>query len=312
MDVLYYTHPSALRHDAGPGHPENAGRLRAIEALLAAERPGFLVRREAPQATLAQIERAHPAPYPERILAAEPTDGYVRLDPDTLMSNGSAEAALRAAGAGCAAVDAVLAGEARRAFVAMRPPGHHAEPQQAMGFCLFDTVAIAALQARVEHGIGRIAIYDFDVHHGNGTQAIFWDDPQTLYLSTHQMPLYPGTGAAAERGSQNTIVNVPCAAGTGSALWREKVEGSILRRLESFRPELLLVSAGFDAHEADPLAQMRLTEADFAWVTAKLVAVAERHSQGRIVSVLEGGYDPDALARSVLAHLEGLAGTAGS
>ncbi len=312
MDVLYYTHPSALLHDAGPGHPENAGRLHAIEALLAAERPGFLVRREVPKAELAQIERAHPAPYPERILAAEPIDGYVRLDPDTLMSSGSAEAALRAAGAGCAAVDAVLGGDAQRAFVAMRPPGHHAEPQQAMGFCLFGTVAIAALQARFEHGIGRIAIYDFDVHHGNGTQAIFWDDSQTLYLSTHQMPLYPGTGAAAERGSHDNIVNVPCAAGTGSALWREKVEGTILRRLEAFRPELLLISAGFDAHEADPLAQMRLTEADFAWVTGRLVEVAERHGQGRIVSVLEGGYDPEALARSVLAHLEALAGTAGS
>jgi acetoin utilization deacetylase AcuC-like enzyme len=309
LNVLYYTHPSALRHDAGPGHPENAGRLRAIEALLAAERPAFLVRREAPQATLAQIERAHPAPYPERILAAEPMDGYVRLDPDTLMSKGSAEAALRAAGAGCAAVDAVLGVEARRAFIAMRPPGHHAEPQQAMGFCLFDTVAVAALQARAVHGIERIAIYDFDVHHGNGTQAIFWDDPLTLYLSTHQMPLYPGTGAAAERGSHDNVVNVPCAAGTGSALWREKVEGTILQRLDAFRPELLMISAGFDAHEADPLAQMRLTEADFAWVTGKLVEVAERHSQGRIVSVLEGGYDPDALARSVLAHLEGLAGT---
>lgn len=307
MDVLYYTHPSALRHDAGPGHPENAGRLRAIEALLATQRPAFLVRREAPKASLAQIERAHPAPYPERVLAAEPGEGYTQLDPDTAMSPGSAEAALRAAGAGCAAVDAVVAGEAKRAFIAMRPPGHHAEPRRAMGFCLFDTVAVAALQARAEHGVGRIAIYDFDVHHGNGTQAIFWDDPQTLYLSTHQMPLYPGTGAASERGSHGNIVNVPCAAGTGSAAWREKVEAQILPRLEAFQPELLLISAGFDAHAADPLAQMLLTEADFAWVTERLVQVAERHGQGRIVSVLEGGYDPDALARSVLAHLEGLA-----
>ena len=307
MDVLYYTHPSALRHDAGPGHPENAGRLRAIEALLAAEAPAFLERREAPEASLAQIERAHPAPYPERVLGAEPEDGYAQLDPDTAMSPGSGEAALRAAGAGCAAVDAVLGGEARRAFIAMRPPGHHAEPDRAMGFCLFDTVAVAALQARAAHGIERIAIYDFDVHHGNGTQAIFWDDPNTLYLSTHQMPLYPGTGAAGERGSHGNIVNVPCAAGTGSAAWREKVEGGILPRLEAFAPELLLVSAGFDAHEADPLAQMLLTEADFAWVTGKLVEIALRHGQGRVVSVLEGGYDPDALARSVLAHLRALA-----
>ena len=192
-------------------------------------------------------------------------------------------------------------------YALCRPPGHHAFVGRAGGFCYLNNTALAAQRLRSVHE--RVAILDIDVHHGNGTQAIFWDDPLTLYLSTHQMPLYPGTGAAAERGSHDNVVNVPCAAGTGSALWREKVEGTILQRLDAFRPELLMISAGFDAHEADPLAQMRLTEADFAWVTGKLVEVAERHSQGRIVSVLEGGYDPDALARSVLAHLEGLAGT---
>jgi len=307
LNVLYYTHPSALVHDAGPGHPECAARLEAVERLLSAEAPAFLVRREAPEASLAQIERAHPAPYPARVLAAEPSSGYARLDADTVIAPGSGEAALRAAGAACAAVDAVIAGEAARAFVAMRPPGHHAEPQQAMGFCLFDSVAVGALQARHVHGIGRIAIFDFDVHHGNGTQAIFWHDPETLYLSTHQMPLYPGTGAASETGAHGNIVNVPCAPGTGSSAWRQKVATHILPRINAFKPELLLVSAGFDAHAADPLAQMNLGEADFAWVTQELVALAQRHCRGRVVSVLEGGYDPPALARSVLAHLQALA-----
>ncbi len=306
MTVLYYTHPAALRHDAGPGHPEAARRLVAIEKLLAERDPAFLERREAPKATLAQLERVHPAPYPERIVAAEPTDGYRRLDADTVLSPGSGEAALRAAGAACAAVDAVLGGEARRAFVAMRPPGHHAEPDRPMGFCLFNTVAVGALQARHVHGLGRIAIFDFDVHHGNGTQAAFWDDPETVYLSTHQMPLYPGTGAAAESGSFGNIVNAPCPPGMGSAAWRQLVATRILPRIEAAKPRLLMISAGFDAHAADPLAQLELTEADFAWVTARLVALANRHADGRIVSVLEGGYDPPALARSVWAHLEAL------
>lgn len=307
MNVLYYTHPSALVHDAGPGHPECAARLEAVERLLKSEAPAFLERREPPKATLEQVERAHPAPYPARVLAAEPASGYARLDPDTAIAPGSGEAALRAAGAACAAVDAVIGGEASRAFVAMRPPGHHAEPDRAMGFCLFDTIAVGALQARQVHGIGRIAIYDFDVHHGNGTQAIFWNDPATLYLSTHQMPLYPGTGAVGETGAHGNIVNVPCPPGTGSAPWRQKVATHILPRIAAFKPELLLISAGFDAHAADPLAQMNLVEADFAWVTRELVALAHRHCQGRVVSVLEGGYDPPVLARSVLAHLRALA-----
>lgn len=308
MTLLFYTHPAALRHDPGPGHPENAGRLRAILERLAREPVPGLEQREAPPATLAQIERAHPAPYPERILAAEPASGYRRLDPDTAMSPGSAEAALRAAGAACAAVDAVLRGDAKRAFSAMRPPGHHAEPQRAMGFCLFNNIAVAALQARQVHHVGRIAIFDFDVHHGNGTQAIFWHDPQTLYASTHQWPLYPGTGRESETGIADNILNRTFPPGTGSDAWRRVVEADMLPRLDAFAPELVLISAGFDAHWRDPLAQMELVEDDFAWITRELARIAEAHAQGRMVAVLEGGYDPDALAASVRAHLLALAG----
>jgi len=259
-------------------------------------------------ASLDQVERVHPAPYPVRILEAEPASGFRQLDPDTALSPGSGEAALRGAGAACAAVDALLAGEAKRAFIAMRPPGHHAEPDRPMGFCLFNTVAVGAMQARHAHGLGRIAIFDFDVHHGNGTQASFWEDPETLYLSIHQMPLYPGTGAADESGTFGNIVNAPCPPGMSSAAWRRLVESRILPRIDLFRPQLMMVSAGFDAHMADPLAQLRLEEADFAWVTQQIVALAERHAEGRVIAVLEGGYDPPALARSVLAHLEALAG----
>lgn len=308
LNVLYYSHPSALDHNAGPGHPEAARRLVAIEDLLAARAPVFLERREAPKASLEQVERVHPAPYPARILEAEPASGLRQLDADTALSPGSGEAALRGAGAACAAVDALLAGEAKRAFVAMRPPGHHAEPDRPMGFCLFNTVAIGAMQARFAHGLGRVAIFDFDVHHGNGTQAAFWEDPETLYLSTHQMPLYPGTGAADEAGSFGNIVNAPCPPGMGSGGWRRLVESRILPRIDLFRPQLVMLSAGFDAHAADPLAQLRLDEADFAWATREVVALAERHAEGRVVAVLEGGYDPPALARSVFAHLEALAG----
>jgi acetoin utilization deacetylase AcuC-like enzyme len=308
LNVLYYTHPSAHLHNAGPGHPEAARRLVAIDRLLEERAPAFLERREAPKASLEQIERVHPAPYPKEILEAEPISDYRYLDPDTAMSPGSGEAALRGAGAACAAVDALLGGEAKRAFVAMRPPGHHAEPDRPMGFCLFNTIAVGAMQARHAHGLGRIAIFDFDVHHGNGTQAAFWEDPETLYLSTHQMPLYPGTGATDESGSFGNIVNAPCPAGMSSAAWRRLVQSRILPRIEAFRPQLVMLSAGFDAHRADPLAQLQLEEADFAWVTQEAVALAERHAEGRVVAVLEGGYDPPALARSVLAHLEALAG----
>ena len=306
MTILYYSDPASLRHDNGPGHPEAPARIEAVERMLASDPPPGLARRDAPEATRAQLERAHPARYVTRILEAVPDDGYARLDADTTLSPGSGEAILKGAGGACAAVDAVLAGEARRAFVGMRPPGHHAERERAMGFCLFNNVAIAALQAREAHGVGKVAIVDFDVHHGNGTQDIFWDDPETLFCSTHQMPLYPGTGAKSETGTRNSIVNRPCPPGTDGPMWRRLVEAEILPRLEAFAPKLVLVSAGFDAHATDPLANMALLEEDFGWIAERLVGVAERHAEGRVVAVLEGGYNPPALASSVRAFLAGL------
>jgi acetoin utilization deacetylase AcuC-like enzyme len=305
--LLLYTHPSGMAHDPGPGHPEAPVRLKVIrEALAKAAIPG-LEEREAPQASLEQLARVHPEPYAPRLLASVPTSGYARIDADTVMSPASGEAALRAAGAACAAVDALLAGESARAFVAMRPPGHHAEPDRVMGFCLFNTIAIAAMQARAVHGLKRLAILDFDVHHGNGTQAVFWDDPDTLYLSTHQWPLYPGTGAARERGAHGNIRNIPLAPGTDGLTWRLAVEREVLPAIDAWRPELILLSAGFDAHAADPLASLGLREDDFAWIAEAIAELADRHAQGRILATLEGGYDPPALARSVTAFVRALA-----
>jgi acetoin utilization deacetylase AcuC-like enzyme len=276
-----------------------------LTALEREERKGGLFgleRREAPQATRAQIERVHSARFVESILGAVPQSGFVRIDADTVMSPGSGEAALRAAGGACAAVDAVIGDEAQNAFCALRPPGHHAEPERAMGFCLFNNVAIGARQALVAHGLQRVSIFDFDVHHGNGTQAAFERDPAVQYLSTHQWPLYPGTGAREERGVGN-IVNRPLPAGTGSSEWRRVVERDILPAIDGFAPELVMISAGFDAHIADPLAMLELVEADYAWVTERLVEMARQHASGRVVSVLEGGYDLNALANSCLAHI---------
>ena len=309
MSTLLYTHPSSLEHDTGPGHPKSAARMRAILAMLEREeRKGALiglVRREPQRATREQLERVHTPRYVEAILNAVPEKGHLRVDPDTVMSPGSGEAALRAAGAACAAVDAVVRGEGRNAFCALRPPGHHAEPERAMGFCLFNSIAAGARQALAVHGLGRVSIFDFDVHHGNGTQAIFEDDPHVQYLSTHQWPLYPGTGARAETGVGN-IVNRPLPAGTGSREWRSVVEADILSAIDAFAPELIMVSAGFDAHKSDPLAMLELVEDDYHWVTRELVALAGRHAKGRLVSVLEGGYDLTALANSCRAHLDGL------
>ncbi len=307
MTLLVFTHPVALEHDAGPGHPEAPVRLQAILTAIEAADVPDLERREAPRATIEQLERVHPPPYPATILAHVPARGHYRLDPDTAMSPASGEAALRGAGAACAAVDAVVGGEATAAFCAMRPPGHHAEPDRAMGFCLFNNVAVGALQARSVHGLRRIAVVDFDVHHGNGTQAAFWSDPDLLYVSTHQWPLYPGTGLAGETGVAGNIVNVLLGPGSGSEEFRAAVEAKVLPAIDRFRPELLMISAGFDAHRADPLASLSLVEEDFAWVTAELRRLAGLHARGRIVSVLEGGYDPPALGRSVVAHLRSLA-----
>jgi acetoin utilization deacetylase AcuC-like enzyme len=305
--LLLFTHPVARLHDPGPGHPEAAVRLAAVlRALDEVPIPG-LARRGAPLATMPQVQRVHPARYTERVLAAVPKQGYVRIDADTVMNPFSGEAALRASGAACAAVDAVLAGEAATAFCAMRPPGHHAEPMEAMGFCLFNHVAVAAMHAKCAHKLSRLAILDFDVHHGNGTQAAFWDDPDTLYASTHQSPLYPGTGHASERGVKGNILNRPLPPGAGGRAWRAVVERDVLPAIDRWRPELILLSAGFDAHAEDPLASMALVEADFAWVTREVRALARRHGDGRVISILEGGYDPEALARSVVAHLQALA-----
>jgi acetoin utilization deacetylase AcuC-like enzyme len=307
MTTLLLTHPACLEHDTGYGHPERADRLRAIESALEAECFHYLAREQAPLADLAAIERLHPKAYVEMVEASIPERDHKWLDPDTVVSPGSWQAALRATGACLHAVDQVMEGNADNAFCAVRPPGHHAEPSRAMGFCLFNTVAIAALHARAKHGAKRVAVVDFDVHHGNGTQAAFWSDPDLFYGSTHQMPLFPGTGARDETCVGN-IFNAPLAPGDDGDDFRLAFEQRILPALDQFAPDLLLVSAGFDAHVRDPLAQLRLIEADFAWVTEKLLEAAAKHCGGKLVSTLEGGYDLDALAASTAVHVQTLMG----
>jgi acetoin utilization deacetylase AcuC-like enzyme len=301
------THLACLEHDTGPYHPETADRLRAVLAALEAPEFSDLLRETAPMATVEQLSRVHPAAYVEEILSIRPDLGEpVQLDSDTIMSNGSAEAAARAAGGACMAVDAVMEGWARAAFAAVRPPGHHAEPNRPMGFCLFNNAAVAALHARARWGVQRVAVVDFDVHHGNGTQAMFAADPDLFYASSHQSPCYPGTGEAWERGVADNIVNTPLRPRDGSAAFRAAWSNTILPALDQFAPGLLIISAGFDAHVADPLAQLRLETTDYAWITDQLVAIAEKHCGGRLVSVLEGGYDLDALAASAAVHVRGL------
>lgn len=300
-----YTHAHCLRHDPGPGHAESPLRLKAVLQALDADRFAALDRVEAPRATREQLLRVHEAAHVDRVLAAEPAEGHTQLDPDTGMSPGSSEAALRAAGATCAAVDAVMAGHAARAFCAVRPPGHHATANQAMGFCLFNSLAVAAAHALAAHGLKRVAIADFDVHHGNGTQDIFASEPRVLFVSSHQSPLYPDTGRADERGIGN-LVNAPLPSGAGSMEFRETWHGHLLPRIHAFRPQLILVSAGFDAHRDDPLADLNLGAEDYAWITSQLVDLARRHAGGRLVSSLEGGYDLRALAASAAAHVEAL------
>ncbi|MCW5752096.1 MAG: histone deacetylase family protein [Alphaproteobacteria bacterium] len=305
MSTMLFYHAACLRHDTGLGHPERPDRLRAVMHRLEAEEFAHLDRRDAPRASRQQLLRVHDPDYIAGILQAEPQDGHVFLDGDTLMSPGSTEAALRAAGAVCAAVDAVVSGEGRNAFCAVRPPGHHAEPERAMGFCLFNNIAIGAMHARTVHNLRRIAVVDFDVHHGNGTQASFASDPDLLYASTHQWPLYPGTGHPRERGLGN-IFNLTLEPEAGSREFHAVVERELVPALDAFRPELLLVSAGFDGHRADPLAELNLTEEDYGWVTAQLCTVANRHAKGRLVSALEGGYDLNALANAAAAHVRAL------
>lgn len=306
MPTLLLSHPASLAHQTPPGHPERPDRIRAIEQVLAGEKFVNLLRAEAPMAETELLTLCHPEDHVDALREAAPREGMVRIDADTAMSPGSWEAALRAAGGAAAAVDAVFAGTATNAFVCMRPPGHHAETRQAMGFCFFNNAAIAARHAQKRYGIARAAIVDFDVHHGNGTQDIFWSDASVLYASTHQMPLYPGTGAKSERGAAGTIVNAPLAPGDGGDAFREAFDTVILPRLRDFQPELVVVSAGFDAHHRDPLGNLKLTEDDFAWATLKLVEQAGKSAQGRLVSVLEGGYDLHGLSRSVGAHVQAL------
>jgi acetoin utilization deacetylase AcuC-like enzyme len=281
--------------------------LRAIDQALEQERFRYLAREQAPLADLAVIERLHPRAYVEAVRAAIPKRDHNWLDPDTVVSPGSWDAALHATGAAIYAVDQVMAGQANNAFCAVRPPGHHAEPSRAMGFCLFNTVAVAALHARAAHGAERVAVVDFDVHHGNGTQAAFWSDKNLFYGSTHQMPLFPGTGALSETGVGN-IFNAPLNPGDDGDDFREAMLSRILPALHDFGPDFLLVSAGFDAHVKDPLAQLRLVEADFMWITEKLLDIAAKHTGGKLVSTLEGGYDLDALASSTAAHVATLMG----
>ncbi|HET7223006.1 MAG TPA: histone deacetylase family protein [Rhodanobacteraceae bacterium] len=302
--MLLYTHPACLAHDPGAGHPESPARLRAVLEAMDDPRFAALKRIEAPRVARVQLERVHAAALIDRIFANAPCQGYAQLDPDTAMSPGSLEAALRAAGAVCAAVDALIDGTDNRAFCAVRPPGHHATRDTAMGFCLFNNVAAGAAQA-LARGIERIAIVDFDVHHGNGTQDIFWNEPRVLYASTHQWPLYPGTGARSETGADN-IVNAPLRPGAGSDEFRSVLSDSVLPRLRDFRPQLLMISAGFDAHRLDPLASLNLEADDYGWVTRELAHVAREHGGGRIVSSLEGGYSLTALRESTVAHVAAL------
>jgi acetoin utilization deacetylase AcuC-like enzyme len=306
MTTLLITHPACLNHLNPPGHPERPDRLRAIEQALEQERFMTLAREQAPVADLASVALAHPMDYVEAIRDAAPDQGMVSLDGDTSMSPGSLEAALRAAGGAMAAVDEVVAGKAANVFVTTRPPGHHAESVRPMGFCLFNNVAIAARHAQKRHGLTRVGIVDFDVHHGNGTQEIFWSDPTVMYCSTHQMPLYPGTGAKSERGEYDTIVNAPLRAGDGGEEFRAAMQETILPRLTAFAPDLVIVSAGFDAHMRDPLASLNLLEADFTWATQQLMEIADKRAGGRLVSVLEGGYDLQGLAGSAAAHVMAL------
>jgi len=306
VTLLLVSHRACLGHSNGPDHPECPDRLRAVLTALEAEEFSHLLREEAPRASLEQLCRVHPEAYVRGILDIRPAEGeWVSLDGDTGMSAGSAEAALRAAGAGVVAVDAVCRGEVRRAFCAVRPPGHHAEPRRPMGFCLFANAAVAARHAQAAHGLERVAILDFDVHHGNGTQAVVERDPSILFASTHQSPCYPGTGEEGERGVGN-VFNAPLPPGATGEAFRAAWAERLLPAVEAFAPGLIVISAGFDAHARDPLAQLRLRESDFEWITAEICRLAERACGGRVVSTLEGGYDLDALATSAASHVRAL------
>src|SRR5215203_547236 len=308
MTTLLLSRPPWFEHHTPLWHPERQDRMRAIENALEDECFAWLIREQAVEAAHETVALVHPEPYIQSIIDAVPLEGLVAIDEDTSLSPGTLDAALRTAGAATQAVNEVMTGQVRNAFSSMRPPGHHAERAKAMGFCFFNNAAIAARHAQKAHGAERVAIVDWDVHHGNGSQDIFWSDGSVMYCSTHQMPLYPGTGAVSERGDRDTIVNAPLRPGDGGDIFRAAFETAILPRLESFGPDLIVISAGFDAHWRDPLANLNLTEADFAWATQKLMALADTRCEGRIVSLLEGGYDLDGLSKSVAAHLSALMG----
>jgi acetoin utilization deacetylase AcuC-like enzyme len=308
MTTLLLTHRASLDHLTPPGHPERPDRIRAVDQVLSEGRFDKLVRQEAPEGTLELARLCHDEHYIEELRRIAPDKGLIYLDGDTSMSPGTWEAAMRSVGGAVAATDAVMSGAADNAFLAMRPPGHHAEIARPMGFCFFDHAAIAARHAQRKYGIARAAVVDFDVHHGNGTQDIFWADPTMMYCSTHQMPLFPGTGATGERGEHDTIVNAPLAPNDGAAKFRAAFENLILPQLTKFAPELIVISAGFDAHRRDPLANINLDAEDFGWVTRKLMDVAASSAGGRVVSVLEGGYDLQGLKDSVAAHVTALMG----
>ena len=305
MTTLLLHHHASLTHENPPGHPERVDRIKAINQILSHSHFKPLRRKQAPLARDEDIIRAHPNGYLNQIREASPDEGFAQIDMDTFMSAGTLEAALRGVGAAVAAVNAVFNGEADNAFCAIRPPGHHAESRRAMGFCLFNNAAIAALYARVHYDAERVAVVDFDVHHGNGTQEIFSSDGDLFYGSTHQMPLYPGTGAASETGIGN-IFNAPLREGDGGAEFRTAMSNIILPALDAFAPDLVIISAGFDAHRDDPLGGLNLTEEDFVWATLNVMDLADKHAEGRVVSVLEGGYDIRALAASVAVHVQAL------
>ncbi|MHA7850681.1 histone deacetylase family protein [Roseovarius sp.] len=301
MTTALFTHTDCMDHLTPQGHPEQVARLSHV---LAALEGRDLMRAEAPLASEDDLRLCHPQSHIDRVRAAVPDEGIVQLDADTWMSPGSLDAALRGVGGALAAVDAVLGGQVGNAFVATRPPGHHAETERTMGFCLFGTVAIAARHAIERHGLARVAVVDFDVHHGNGTQDLLWSEARSLFVSSHQSPLWPGTGTKDETGAHGNVLNLPLAPRSDGAVFRAAYEDRVFPAIEAFAPELILISAGFDAHHADPLAELNLTEADFEWVTGRLCDLAQAHCGGRVVSCLEGGYDLQALAASAAAHVD--------
>ncbi len=306
MTTALFTHPSSQLHDTGLGHPESIQRIQAINTALAAPEFDTLLRITAAPATRAQLALVHPPTYINRLKSLAPASWHLLVDNDTVMSPGSYTAALHGAGAPCQAVDGVLNGDFQNAFCALRPPGHHAEPNTAMGFCLFGNIAIAAQYVLQQYGLTRVAIVDFDVHHGNGTQAALWDEPNILFISTHQYPLYPGTGSATERGAHQQIMNIPLPADSDSAYMRAVYQVQVFPCLHAYQPELLLVSAGYDAHAADPLANLNWQTADYAWLTTELKTIAAQYAHNRLIMVLEGGYNLAALSASVAATVTAL------